>query len=442
MRDALAGLGARIDEDGADWVVTPGACTGGDVHCGLAGTVMRFLPAVAALADGPVRFDGDASALARPMGPVLTALRALGRAGRRARRAGPPAVHGARPRPAARRPGRHRRVGVQPVRLRAAARRPRGSTQGLTLRHTGRHAAEPAAHRDDGRACCARPASRSTTRGPTIWRVAPGPIAGRDVARRAGPVQRRAVPVRGAGRRRHGARARAGRRAPRSPAACCRGSCERMGATTSLDGDVLTRDAAPARSTASTWTCTPPARSPRPSPRSPPWPTPPPGCAASRTCAATRPTGSPRSRPRSRALGGQARADVGRPGHHAAPADRRHVAHVRGPPDGDRGRARRAARCRASRWRTSRRPPRRCPTSSGCGAACWPDGRAAPDGVHHGGATTSGTSASVPVAARAPAPSSAPSTPTPRPRWSRPWTAAGTRSSSTPTGPTSASRSR
>lgn len=49
-----------------------------DIDCGLAGTVMRFLPPVAALADGPVRFDGDAQARRRPIGPVLESLRALG----------------------------------------------------------------------------------------------------------------------------------------------------------------------------------------------------------------------------------------------------------------------------------------------------------------------------------------------------------------------------
>ena len=39
---------------------------------------MRFVPAVAALADGPVRFDGDPHARLRPMAPVLGALRTLG----------------------------------------------------------------------------------------------------------------------------------------------------------------------------------------------------------------------------------------------------------------------------------------------------------------------------------------------------------------------------
>lgn len=85
MAAALTELGARITttagRDGiSDWVVTPAAVIRGDatIECGLAGTVMRFLPPVAGLADGPVRFDGDTAARGRPMGPVLTALRQLG----------------------------------------------------------------------------------------------------------------------------------------------------------------------------------------------------------------------------------------------------------------------------------------------------------------------------------------------------------------------------
>lgn len=48
------------------------------VDCGLAGTVMRFLPAVAALTGRGVHFDGDPEARLRPMGAVLEGLRALG----------------------------------------------------------------------------------------------------------------------------------------------------------------------------------------------------------------------------------------------------------------------------------------------------------------------------------------------------------------------------
>lgn len=79
MAAALRVLGTAIDADGDAWRVTPGVVTAaGDVDCGLAGTVMRFVPPVAALARGAVRFDGDPHARTRPMAAVLVALRRLG----------------------------------------------------------------------------------------------------------------------------------------------------------------------------------------------------------------------------------------------------------------------------------------------------------------------------------------------------------------------------
>ncbi|ETK31979.1 3-phosphoshikimate 1-carboxyvinyltransferase [Microbispora sp. ATCC PTA-5024] len=84
MAAALRALGAEMapsneTPSGVDWAVTPHPVRGGvSVDVGLAGTVMRFVPPVAALADGPVSFDGDAPARKRPMGPILGALRALG----------------------------------------------------------------------------------------------------------------------------------------------------------------------------------------------------------------------------------------------------------------------------------------------------------------------------------------------------------------------------
>jgi 3-phosphoshikimate 1-carboxyvinyltransferase len=79
MAAALSSLGATIDASGEDWAVSPGSFKGpASVDCGLAGTVMRFVPPVAALADGPISFDGDPHARTRPMGSVLSALRALG----------------------------------------------------------------------------------------------------------------------------------------------------------------------------------------------------------------------------------------------------------------------------------------------------------------------------------------------------------------------------
>jgi 3-phosphoshikimate 1-carboxyvinyltransferase len=79
MAGGLRALGVRMDDDGADWLVTPQQLRGpAEIDAGLAGTVLRFLPPVAALATGPVRVDGDARLRDRPNAGLLTALRALG----------------------------------------------------------------------------------------------------------------------------------------------------------------------------------------------------------------------------------------------------------------------------------------------------------------------------------------------------------------------------
>ncbi len=97
MAQALASLGVGIREVASDqsdgvglvdaqgpvgnvnWHVIPGPLHGDtSIDVGLAGTVMRFLPPVAALATGAVGFDGDPRARERPLGPMLDALRALG----------------------------------------------------------------------------------------------------------------------------------------------------------------------------------------------------------------------------------------------------------------------------------------------------------------------------------------------------------------------------
>lgn len=81
MRDALRQLGVRIEESPAGWVITPPgqlAAEAATIDCGLAGTVMRFVPALAALGPGPIEFIGDTQAEARPMGPVLDALSDMG----------------------------------------------------------------------------------------------------------------------------------------------------------------------------------------------------------------------------------------------------------------------------------------------------------------------------------------------------------------------------
>ncbi|OII62071.1 3-phosphoshikimate 1-carboxyvinyltransferase [Streptomyces sp. CC53] len=93
MAEALRALGVGIEETvsssssaagdpdgtGEAWRVIPAGLHGpAQVDVGNAGTVMRFLPPVAALADGPVRFDGDPRSHERPLHGVIDALRVLG----------------------------------------------------------------------------------------------------------------------------------------------------------------------------------------------------------------------------------------------------------------------------------------------------------------------------------------------------------------------------
>ncbi len=80
MAAGLRALGLQVStQDDNRWVVRPGPLRGpAHVDVGLAGTVMRFLPPVACLADGPVTFDGDPQARKRPLGPLIEALRSLG----------------------------------------------------------------------------------------------------------------------------------------------------------------------------------------------------------------------------------------------------------------------------------------------------------------------------------------------------------------------------
>ncbi|MFT3872536.1 MAG: 3-phosphoshikimate 1-carboxyvinyltransferase [Nocardioides sp.] len=79
MAQALTGLGALVGTSGPDWSVSPAAFDrDAKVDCGLAGTVMRFVPPVAGLSTGRIDFDGDPHMRNRPVGEVLLALRALG----------------------------------------------------------------------------------------------------------------------------------------------------------------------------------------------------------------------------------------------------------------------------------------------------------------------------------------------------------------------------
>lgn len=80
MAGALRSLGVPVREQDGAWVVAGGAPLHGGCHIdvGNAGTVARFLPALATLAAGPVALDGDPRVRERPLAPLLAALRNLG----------------------------------------------------------------------------------------------------------------------------------------------------------------------------------------------------------------------------------------------------------------------------------------------------------------------------------------------------------------------------
>jgi 3-phosphoshikimate 1-carboxyvinyltransferase len=79
MSGGLQAMGIKIEAGNDSWVVTPSSLQGpARIDVGNAGTVMRFLPPLAALAHGDISFDGDPRSYERPLGPVIKALEVLG----------------------------------------------------------------------------------------------------------------------------------------------------------------------------------------------------------------------------------------------------------------------------------------------------------------------------------------------------------------------------
>lgn len=80
MVAGLKALGIGIQEaPNGDLTVTPAPLFGpAQIDVGNAGTVMRFLPPLAAMAKGLIHFDGDERSHERPLGPVISALESLG----------------------------------------------------------------------------------------------------------------------------------------------------------------------------------------------------------------------------------------------------------------------------------------------------------------------------------------------------------------------------
>lgn len=174
-----ASAAASTDRSG-DLRVIPIADVHGSVSidCGLAGTVMRFVPPIAAMAMGPVGFDGDPHARQRPMRAIIEALRQLGVDVADDGRGGMPfTVHGT-----GSVTGSHIRIDASASSqfvsaLLLAAPRYQGAT---TIEHVGdRMPSLP--HIEMTIATLAEHGVTVERLGPICWRVAEQPIAGADV---------------------------------------------------------------------------------------------------------------------------------------------------------------------------------------------------------------------------------------------------------------------
>jgi 3-phosphoshikimate 1-carboxyvinyltransferase len=189
MAGALRAMGVGIEEGvgpdgtGEAWRVIPSGLQGpATVDVGNAGTVMRFLPPVATLADGPVRFDGDPRSYERPLHGVIDALRTLGaRIDDEGRGALPLTVHGGGA------------LDGGPVEIDASSSSqfvsalllsgPRFN-QGVEVRHTG--SALPSMPHirmtvDMLRAVGAQVDTPESGGEANVWRVTPGALLGRDI---------------------------------------------------------------------------------------------------------------------------------------------------------------------------------------------------------------------------------------------------------------------
>jgi 3-phosphoshikimate 1-carboxyvinyltransferase len=181
MMDALRALGTQIEvnTDGSVLVTPKPFDRSATIDCGLAGTVMRFVPPVSVLANGDVKFDGDEGARRRPMHTTIDSLRALGVVvsdGQDGGVAGslPFTVHGIG------------KVAGGEITIDASASSQFVSglllaaaryENGLTLRHEGEHLPSMP-HIEMTLDCLQKRGVKVSSPEPAVWRVEPGEISG------------------------------------------------------------------------------------------------------------------------------------------------------------------------------------------------------------------------------------------------------------------------
>ena len=307
---------------------------------------MRFVPPLAALADGPSRSTATERARQRPIGPVLDALRGLGvdvdAADRR-----PAPLHRPRHRRGARRRGRRSTRAASSQFVTALLLAGCAYEDGPAGRRRRADAAVRAAHRDDGRDARRRGVPVDHEPAPQVWRVEPGPAARRPASSSSPTCPTRAVRRRRPGHRRPGR----GRRLPGGSARSRRGGARplltafgagvggpRRPARSSSTGPAGSRGADELDLPADRRAHAGDRRARRARPPAPP------RSAASPTCAATRPTGSPRWPRRSTPLGGDVHRDRRRAGDPPGPLHGGRLRDLRRPPAGHRRRRPRAGR--------------------------------------------------------------------------------------------------
>jgi 3-phosphoshikimate 1-carboxyvinyltransferase len=181
MIDALRSLGTQIEvnTDGSVLVTPKPFDRSATIDCGLAGTVMRFVPPVSVLVDGTVKFDGDEGARRRPMHTTINSLRALGvTVSDEGAAALPFTVHGTG------------KVAGGEITIDASASSQFVSglllaaaryENGLTLRHEGEHLPSMP-HIEMTLYCLQKRGVKVSSPEPAVWRVEPGEISGGTVA--------------------------------------------------------------------------------------------------------------------------------------------------------------------------------------------------------------------------------------------------------------------